>query len=446
MRSGPSAIPPSFWLDSHPMSSRAPAPQLHYLIEEHRLANGLRLVVNPDAASPGVTVNLWYQVGSRDEAPRRTGFAHLFEHLMFQGTWTGVETGEHLSAIQAAGGTANATTSFDRTNYFETVHPGALELALWLEAQRMEFLKVDQTNLDTQREVVKEEKRQRYDNVPYGDTFQALFELAYPSDHPYGHLPIGSMADLDAAALEDVQAFHATHYSPANAVLVLAGAITTDQAIELTERHFAQIPPVDAPTRVRPGGLDPFEGTPTATLERPVPRDATHLVWRIPTLDDPTTRALDLGLDILTAGQSGRLHRALVMDQELAESVSGATMGLAGETNLAVVSTHTREGRSSEELAEATLEGIRRLGEQGPTEEELQRVHAQLERQVLSDLASASDRADEINHWTSLTGDPQRVNGVLASYAEISGDDIRAAVSTWLSPERHAALNYRKAH
>ncbi|MGA4668605.1 M16 family metallopeptidase [Propionibacteriaceae bacterium Y1923] len=415
-----------------------------YELVEHTLDNGLHLVVNPDPVAPGVAVNLWYQVGSRDEAVGRTGFAHLFEHLMFQGTWTGVASGEHLAAIQAAGGTANATTSFDRTNYFETVHPGALELALWLEAQRMEHLLVDQTNLDTQRDVVKEEKRQRYDNVPYGETLLELFELAYPTDHPYGHTPIGSMADLDAAALEDVQAFHDLHYSPGNATLVLAGAITLDQAVEVTTRHFGAIPATDRPRREAPGELPTFVGNPTTTLERDVPRDATHLVWRIPTMDHPDTFAIDLALDILGQGQSGRWHRDLVMKRDLAEGVSAGTMGLAGASNIALVSSRTREGRSTDELVDAVLAHLDVLAAQGPSEEEMQRVMAQLERSMLTQLASIDSRADEVNQWASLTGDPSRLNRILSEYAAITPEQVQTAARTWLSPDARATLAFRK--
>lgn len=428
------------------MSTKITTPDpVHYPLAEHTFANGLRLVVNPDPVAPGVAVNLWYQVGSRDEVPGRTGFAHLFEHLMFQGTWTGVDSGEHLAAIQAAGGTANATTSFDRTNYFETVHPGALELALWLEAQRMEHLKVDRENLETQRDVVKEEKRQRYDNVPYGETLEALFALAYPPEHPYGHTPIGSMADLDAAALEDVQAFHQQHYSPGNAVLVLAGAVSFDAAVELVARHFGEIPGTPPGARAVPGPLAPFAGHPTTVLDRDVPREATHLVWRVPQLDHPDTLALDLALDILGQGQSARWHRDLVMKRDQAEGVSAGTMGLVGRTNLALISSRTREGRSSDELVDAILAHLDQLVQDGPTEEEMQRVHAQLERSLLSEMATIESRADEINQWASLTGDPAKINHILSDYAAITPDQLRTAVKHWLAPDAMATLTFRKA-
>ncbi|MEZ5202716.1 MAG: pitrilysin family protein, partial [Micropruina glycogenica] len=189
------------------------APVVHYPLHQATLDNGLRVIVNPDPSVPVVAVNLWYDVGSRDERPGRTGLAHLFEHLMFEGS-ANVTSGEHLATVQSVGGSANATTWFDRTNYFETVPTGALDLALWLEADRLASLQVTQHNLDNQRDVVMEEKRQRYDNVPYGDVMLHLVQLTFPADHPYGHPTIGSMDDLAAATLDDAKAFFATHYAP----------------------------------------------------------------------------------------------------------------------------------------------------------------------------------------------------------------------------------------
>ena len=202
-----------------PMNA-APAITVDYPIVEQRLANGLRVIASPDHGAPSVAVNLWYDVGSRDEEPGRTGFAHLFEHIMFQGS-AHVPSGQHIGLLQAAGAAVNATTWFDRTNYFETLPTGGLDLALWLEADRLGSLldALTQESLDNQREVVKEERRQRYDNVPYGDAMELLNALTFPADHPYGHTTIGSMDDLNAATLADVQAFFRTHYRPSNAVL-----------------------------------------------------------------------------------------------------------------------------------------------------------------------------------------------------------------------------------
>ena len=203
---------------------------LDYRIARQTLANGLRVVVNHDPGAPAEALNIWYAVGSGDEPPGATGFAHLFEHLMFAGS-EHVAASEHLALMESVGGSANATTSFDRTNYFETVPVGALELALWLEADRMSTLAVTGTGFRTQVEVVEEEKRQRYDNVPYGDQLELLLGLNFPSGHPYGHPTIGSTADLDAAALSDVQDFHRRWYQPSNAVLTLCGPVVPDLSL-----------------------------------------------------------------------------------------------------------------------------------------------------------------------------------------------------------------------
>ena len=196
------------------------------------LDNGLDVIVDSDLTLPAVAINLWYNVGSADEQPGRDGFAHLFEHLMFSGTTSGIASGEHLATIEAVGGSANATTSFDRTNYFELVPPGALELGLWLEAERMAHLAVTEESLTTQRDVVKEEKRQRYDNSPYGDLLDAVLASQYDADEPYGHSPIGSEHDLDAASLDDVVAFHDRWYRPSNASSASTQPLITREALD----------------------------------------------------------------------------------------------------------------------------------------------------------------------------------------------------------------------
>ncbi|WP_203567008.1 M16 family metallopeptidase [Aestuariimicrobium ganziense] len=414
-----------------------------YDLEHRVLDNGLHVVVSPDQLAPGVAVNLWYRVGSRDEIAGRTGFAHLFEHLMFQGTWTGVTPGEHLAAMQAAGGEANATTSFDRTNYHETVHRGALELALWLESQRMGHLRVDQINFDTQRDVVKEEKRQRYDNVPYGDTFELLTAQHF-GDHAYGHVPIGSMADLDAASLDDVQAFHQRFYRPSNASLVVCGKIGVDEGFALVEQHFAHLPALDRPDRRPPASLGPHDVAHEVEVVRPVPRDMLHLGWRVPVFHHPDTLALDLGLGVLTRTQSSRLHQLLVVQRELAEGVSAHTMGLETGTNLALVSARARQDGPSDELERVLREALAEFAATGPTEAELDRAHAQLEREWLSELATVDSRADAINHFSVALGDPQRLNTHLDELLAITPERIAQALSQWLDPEHCSVLRYRR--
>ncbi|MCT3010805.1 insulinase family protein, partial [Propionibacterium freudenreichii] len=221
----------------------------------------MHVVINHDPTAPGEALNIWYRVGSADEQPGATGFAHLFEHLMFTGS-AQVAASEHLSLLESIGGSANATTSFDRTNYFETVPPGALDLALWLEGDRLGSLTISDESFATQREVVKEEKRQRYDNVPYGDLQDLMIELNFPQDHPYGHLPIGSMADLDAATPDQARAFFARFYRPNNAFLTLSGPVDPQQALASVRRYLGDLDP--GPVDRQPSrGLPRHEGVPT---------------------------------------------------------------------------------------------------------------------------------------------------------------------------------------
>src|SRR3954454_1029057 len=234
-----------------PSSHRVePVTAISYPLAERTLPNGLRVLVSEDHTVPNVAVNLWVGVGSRHESPGRTGFAHLFEHLMFQGS-RNVRSGEHFEALMAEGGRLNATTWFDRTNYFETVPTGAVELALWLEADRHGRLldAVTQQNLDNQRDVVKEEKRQRYDNQPYGNALIDVYAAVFPEGHPYHHSTIGSMEDLDAASLDDVHAFFRAHYGPDNTVITLCGDLGPEQGFELVERYFGDLEPRAAPRR-----------------------------------------------------------------------------------------------------------------------------------------------------------------------------------------------------
>ncbi len=413
-------------------------------VSEHTLANGLRLVVSPDHAVPSVTVNLWYDVGSRHEQPGRSGFAHLFEHLMFQGS-TNVGRSQHIALVQGCGGTANATTWFDRTNYFQTVPVGALELALWLEADRLGGLldALTQASLDNQREVVKEEKRQRYDNVPYGDVLQRLVSLTFPADHPYGHTTIGSMDDLDAASLADAHDFFTTHYLPSNAVLSVVGDVTPERARELVERELGPLtdrvrpaPPTQAP-------LGPVQGSPRDEVVAAVPSDAVHLAWRLPALDEPAFDALDVGLGVLGDGQSARLHRRLVRGEESAESAGASSLGLIGGNSIGMVSARARDGVAVEQVEQTLLAEVARLVEEGPTEQEVSRVVAQEERSWLQALSRIDSRADQLSRAATLLGDPGRVNQRIDELRAVTPDRVREAAARWLLPTDCATLVHR---
>lgn len=416
---------------------------LDYPLTERTLPNGLRVIVSSDHAAPVVAVNLWYDVGSRDEAPGQTGFAHLFEHVMFQGS-ENVGSGEHLAAMQAAGGSVNATTWFDRTNYFEAVPTGALDLALWLEADRMSTLPVALTveNLDNQRDVVKEEKRQRYDNVPYGDVIEHLLGLTFPPTHPYAHTVIGSMADLDAATTESAGDFFRRFYNPANCVLTLVGDVEPEDAFARAERYFGPIPA--AARHVRPDAppLPPLTGIPRTVLTRPVPAGAVYFTWRLPATGTRAFDACDIALDVLGGGQTSRLYRRLVREDRLASGAGASSMGLIGGTSFGFAFARALDGASLEAIEAALVAEITRLATDGPTSDELARTRVQFEREWLSQLARFDSRADLFGGFATLHGRPELVNTRIADMGSITASEVAAAAGEWLRPEHRAVLVY----
>lgn len=408
------------------------------------LDNGLRVVVAPDHLVPSVAVELWYDVGSRHESPGRTGFAHLFEHLMFQGS-RNVQGAGHFAEIQAVGGALNGTTSFDRTNYFETVPTRAFELALWLEADRMGTLldALDQPNLDNQRDVVKNERRQRYDNVPYGTAWEQLFAVLFPQGHPYDHLPIGSMDDLDAASLEDAHAFFLTHYTPSNAVLSIAGDVTNDRAVAAAVTMFGGIPDhYDAPD-ARDGTIGALSGQPALTSDEIVPAASRYVTWRIPPHGDADHDALTVAFEILSGGGASRLVRRLVRGEELAQDVSSGAFEMVGGVDVGIMVVRARSGRSLDEVVEAMEEEVAQLGAQDPGEDEVARAVARLTRDRLDITATVAGRADDHARSLTLFGDPAHGDVALQRLQAVTPDRVRAAVADHLGPEQHATLDYR---
>jgi len=417
-----------------------------YPIHQHVLDNGLRVLVSPDHGAPVVAVNLWYDVGSRDEEPGRTGFAHLFEHVMFQGS-ANVASGAHIGLLQSAGASVNATTWFDRTNYFETLPVGGLDLALWLEADRMGSLldALTEDNLNTQREVVKEEKRQRYDNVPYGDVMQRLNSLTFPAEHPYGHTTIGSMADLDAASLADAHTFFRKHYLPNNAVLSVVGDVEVGDALQRVERYFRALRSGEVPAHPAQDPLGPLSGTEREETSADVPAEAVYLAWRLPARGTRAFDALDLFFGVLGHGQTSRLHRSLVRDAEVAESAGAASTGLIGGNSFGYAYARARGGESLAAVEEALVDQVDRLAAEGPTETELRRAKAQYERHWLHELSRVDSRADALGEYATLEGDPELVNTRTAQVEAVTPDDVAAAVTEWFGSDRRATLSYRKA-
>ena len=426
--------------------TRVPSTPAAYPVSEHVLDNGLRVLVSPDHGAPVVAVNLWYDVGSRDEEPGRTGFAHLFEHVMFQGS-ANVASGAHIGLLQAAGASVNATTWFDRTNYFETLPVGGLDLALWLEADRMGSLldALTEENLNTQREVVKEEKRQRYDNVPYGDVMQRLNALTFPADHPYGHTTIGSMADLDAASLEDAHTFFRRHYLPNNAVLSVVGDVGVEEALHRVEHYFGGLVAGELPAHPTTGVLGPLDGTAREETSADVPAEAVYLAWRLPARGTRAFDALDLFFSVLGHGQTSRLHKALVRDAEVAESAGAASTGLIGGNSTGYAYARARAGQDLAEVEAALVAQVDRLAAEGPTDVELRRAKAQYERHWLHELSRVDSRADALGEYATLEHDPGLVNTRMAEVDAVQPDDVAAAVSEWFGSDRRSTLVYRKA-
>ncbi len=416
---------------------------LAYPIHERTLPNGLRVIVSPDHSVPTVTVNLWVGVGSRHESPGRTGFAHLFEHLMFQGS-RNVRSGEHFEALLAHGARLNATTWFDRTNYFETVPTGATELALWLEADRHGHLldAVTQENLDNQRDVVKEEKRQRYDNAPYGDAFIEIYAALFPPGHPYHHPTIGSMEDLDAASLEDVHAFFAEHYAPDNTVLTLCGDITAEHGFELVERHFGPLTAAAAPRRPNLAQLEPLLAPVRVERRTEVPNDRLHLCWRLPADTDAQFLACALALDCIAGLSSSDLVTRLVRREQVATSLHGSAWGFVDGVSIGMVTVDIAAGQDAAAVEAAVLESLTLFAEQGPSEELLAASHAQTERAWLHALAAQDERADLISHHAMLHGDPHRINTQLDTVLALGVAEVRAAAARWLRPEQRATIAY----
>jgi predicted Zn-dependent peptidase len=416
---------------------------LDYPISRRTLPNGMRVVVSPDHTVPNITVNIWVGVGSRHESPGRTGFAHLFEHLMFQGSRS-VRSGEHFEALMAQGGRLNATTWFDRTNYFETVPSGAVELALWLEADRHGYLldAVTQDNLDNQRDVVKEEKRQRYDNQPYGNALMDVYAAVFPQDHPYHHPTIGSMEDLDAASLADVHDFFRAHYGPDNTVLTLCGDVTVGHGFALVERYFGDLQPAALTRRPDHPQLAPLEEPTRVERREAVPNDRLHVAFRLPVDETDEFIAAAVALDCIGGLATSRLVRRLVRRDQTALGAHATAWGFVDGASLGFVVLDVAPGTDPDTVEATFVEELEGFLEHGPTEIELEASLAQSERSWLSALASQEERADLISHHLLLHDDPHVVNTHLDRLRDVTAAQVLDAARRWLRPDSRATVAY----
>ena len=413
-------------------------------IETFKLDNGLFVVLSEDHTAPLVAVNLWYHVGSANERPGRTGFAHLFEHMLFQGS-ASVGANEHFELVQRAGGTLNGSTWLDRTNYYETVPSNQLELALWLEANRMGYLlpAMTQQKLDTQRDVVQNERRWTVDNQPYGSWWERLPALCFPATHPFHHSLIGSMADLDAASLEDIEQFFATYYTPDNAVLSIAGDFDRDEAKRLVERHFGPIPRGKGKPPLSDMTLPPVLGGP---LREVVPDDVAlprlFLAFRSPVFGSDEYYAASVCGAILGLKKGSRLHRRLVREQQQAAEAQAFTYDLTKGSDLLVLDVTARPETTSDELERAVHAEVDRLLHEGVTDEEVARAVTLVETELIVALQSAGDRADKLSLFATYFGDPSLVNGQRARYRAVTAARVNTFARERLGADNRAALLY----
>ncbi len=420
-----------------------PVPRVDFT--QTRLPNGLRLIISEDHLAPVAAVNIWYNVGSKHEVKGKTGFAHLFEHVMFQGS-ANVGKTEHMALVQAAGGTLNGTTWLDRTNYFETMPSHQVDLALWLEADRMGTLlqALSQENLDNQRDVVKNEKRWSYDNRPYGTWVEKLLGAIFPEGHPYHHPTIGSMEDLDAASIEDVSSFFRLHYAPNNAVLSVVGDVDAARVTAVVEKYFGGIPAnPDLPVTLPDMTLAPSLGGETReVVPDRVPLPRIHWGFRGPLFGDKRLDALDLAGQILAGGKGSRLHRRLVREELLAQDVAVFSMGLVAGASITVGMATARPGVDLVALETAFWEELERMGREPVSEDELARAKALTEADELGALQRVDEKADRLSMYTTLFDDPEMINDILPRYLSTTAEEIQAVAREVFREDNRVVLTY----
>ena len=405
-------------------------------IEDYKLSNGLRVVLNEDHSAPLVAVNLWYHVGSKNERPGRTGFAHLFEHMLFSGSQN-VGNNEHFRYVQSVGGVLNGTTFFDRTNYFETLPSNYLALGLWLESDRMGFFlpALTQEKLDIQREVVKEERRQRYDNVPYGTAFERLLNLAYDPEYPYHWPTIGSMEDLGAASLDDIREFFSTWYRPDNAVLTLVGDFVPDEAKELVEKYFGEIAAGGSFPRFKaqpkPMGSERRETVPSLVQ---LPR--LYRLYHLPPMGHPDWVAADLLSTILGSDKASRLERVLVHEKQIAQDVAAYVLPTE-TTGILLVHATAKEGIDIAEIEKTLDEELAKAGN-GITEDEMTRARNRAEVEFAHQIENYDSRADMIAMLATFFGDPKQIHTWLDPYRKATAADLARVARQYLVPENRA--------
>jgi predicted Zn-dependent peptidase len=417
-------------------------PQLHLDVQRSTLPNGLRIVLSVDHTSPTVAVDVMYDVGARNEERGHSGFAHLFEHMMFQGS-ANVARGEHMKLVASHGGTFNANTSSDRTNYFDLLPGSELPLALWLEADRMKSLDVSQANLDNQRQVVEEEYRMRILNAAYVPAQLRLEELAYQGYWPYEHPVIGSMKDLEAAQLDWVRAFHSAYYAPNEAVVVVSGDFDPAVALDRVKAYFGDAKPNPSPPAYEPGPMPDQSAPREDVVEDAHARfPAILYAWPIPAAHTPDHYALDIAASVLAGGESSRLYQTLVHDRAISIDVDADTNGYRGPDTFEMSSKVSGKGTVGD-VEKAIGAALALLAKTPPTDDEMNKVRHQLASHFIFGLASNYARAAQLAAFELYWGDAGLLNGELDRYLAVTKEDVSRVVAKYLVPSHRSRVEVK---
>ena len=408
---------------------------------KHTLANGLDVLLHEEHGCPIVAVNIWYHVGSKNERPGHTGFAHLFEHLMFEGS-------EHhdsgfFQPLQAAGASLNGSTNADRTNYWEVVPASALELALWMESDRMGFLlpALTEQKFVNQRDVVLNERRQNYENRPYGLASMAMLATLFPDAHPYHWTTIGEVADLNAAKLDEVHEFFRRYYHPANASIVLAGDFDSAQALELVRSYFEGIAPGQRVDRVNVAAS--IDAERRILLEDRVELPRLYLAWLTPAMFAEGDADLDLATDVLANGKTSRLYRRLVYDERIATDVS-ASQSSREMSSFVQMSATAAPGHTLAEIDRVIGEEVARLADSGPTDDEIERGRVQAETQFMQRLQTVGGfggKSDQLNAYNTFLGRPDYFTEDLGRYERVTKASLQSSIATYVHGSHRVALS-----
>src|SRR6266550_8454426 len=420
---------------TQPSSAASRPPKLQYQITT--LPNGLTMVLSEDHSTPIVHLQLVYHVGSKNERKGRTGFAHLFEHLMFKGS-KNVQPEAHTSMLASVGGQSNAYTTDDETVFWETVPAQYLPLILWLEGDRMASLRIDKDTFTNERDVVKEERRMRVDNQPYGRLNEIIYDQAF-TVHPYKHATIGSMQDLEAASVDDVRDFYQTYYVPANATLVLVGDFDSTQAMQLVNQYIGRVPKAERPVPRDIPQEPPQTKEKRITLQEPWPLPAVVVAYHVTKDGNPDSYPLHIAAKVLSDGQTSRIYRKLVYEKQLAVAAFG-NANLIEDPNLFYAVAIVQPGHTPEVVTEALITELDRLKTEPITEHELQRTKNQFARDYILGRESNQQKAGQLSHAVVIHNDVRTADGEFDIFQNITVADVQRVARTYFRPENRVVL------